>query len=69
LIALSVYAVYKLSSSYIKSKKAKRMGKKGDSMEEIKINKKNTFKSFICNAFCGVVGNVIYDFGKEMPAL
>lgn len=32
------------------------MGKKGDSMEEIKINKKNTFKSFICNAFCGVVG-------------
>lgn len=32
------------------------MGKKGDSMEEIKINKKNTFKSFICNAFCGSWG-------------
>lgn len=68
LTALAVYAVYKLISSYRKSKKAKRMGKKGDSMEKINQTS-NIIKSTTYNAMCGVIGNVMYDFGKEMPAL
>ncbi len=39
-------------------------------MNENKTNLKHKFfKSTIYNALCGVIGNVIYDFGKEMPSL
>lgn len=71
LTALAVYAAYKLSSSYIKSKKAKRMENEGDSMNETKTNPTiiNKCKTTINNALCGVIGNAVYDFGKEMPSL
>ncbi|WP_230133740.1 hypothetical protein [Klebsiella oxytoca] len=73
LTALAVYAAYKLSSRYIKSKKVKRMEKEGDSMNEKKTNKTNQTsnigKTTFYNALCGVIGNAMYDFGKEMPAL
>ena len=70
LTALAVYSAYKLSSSYIKSKKAKRMEKEGDSMNETKTNQtSNTCKTTLYNALCGVIGNVMYDLGKEMPSL
>lgn len=69
LTALAVYAAYKLSSRYIKSKKAIRMEKEGDSMNGKKTNQtSNIGKTTIYNALCGVIGNVMYDFGKEMPA-
>lgn len=70
LTALAVFSAYKLISHYIKSKKEKRTKKEGDSMNETKTNQISNFiKTTAYNAFCGVIGNVIYDFGKEMPAL
>lgn len=70
LTALAVYSAYKLTSSFIKSKKANRMDNEGGSMKDPKTNQtSNIFKSTIYNALCGVIGNVMYDFGKEMPAL
>lgn len=70
LTALAVYSAYKLISSYFKSKKAKRMIEGEEPMNENTKNlKHNFFKSTIYNALCGVIGNAIYDLGKEMPAL
>lgn len=70
LTALAAYAAYKLSSRYIKSKKAKRLEKEGDSMNKTQANPtSNHYKTTIYNALCGVIGNVMYDLGKEMPAL
>nr|DAE08185.1 MAG TPA: hypothetical protein [Siphoviridae sp. ctXQ014] len=70
LTALAVYSAYKLSSRFIKSKKAKRTEKEGDSMNEIKkIQTSNIYKTTFYNALCGVIGNVMYDIGKEMPSL
>lgn len=66
LTALAVYSAYKLSSRFIKSKKAKRTEKEGDSMNEVKkIQTSNIYKTTFYNALCGVM----YDIGKEMPSL
>lgn len=43
LTALAVYSAYKLSSRFIKSKKAKRTEKEGDSMNEVKKSKQAIF--------------------------
>jgi len=66
---LAGYSAYKLIKSYIKSKKTKRLENKEFSMNESTNNShSNLFETTIYNASCGVLGNVIYEFGKAMPA-
>lgn len=69
LTALAAYSAYKLGKGFFKLKKAKRMDKEGDSMNELTTNQtSNIYKTTFYNALCGVIGNVMYDFGKGMPA-
>lgn len=69
LTVLAGFAAYKLIKSFIKSKKTKRLENKEFSMKETKTNSHSSFiKTTGYNALCGVLGNVIYEIGKEMPA-
>lgn len=66
LSALAIFSAYKLYKSYKKTTKANG---------EVIMTEKNTSisKSFtittLYNAMCGVLGNVIWSQGEQLPAL
>lgn len=66
-VTLAGFTAYRIFSYIKKSKKAKAQEYKDHDMNTpITIENKSICKTTIYNASCGVLGNIIYDTGREM---